>query len=303
MNIRQIDIFRQVMLSKNMTAAALELGSSQPTISRTIAELEASLGFSLFERQGGRLTPTQSGEAFFREVEISFRGLDRLTQAAKEIRQIGTGRLRIAAVPSMALTLMPRAIKRFKEENPALAISLEMRSEMEISRWVAASYCDVGFTSMQPDDGGMSIEPLYSLEGVCVVLNTHPFARRKSLTPRDLRNESLIIPSSVDVARTQIDTLLRAAQLTRFPTVESPYAATICKLVEEGLGIGIVNPLAARFGASPSLSFVPLSPTIVYRGYIARLASRQSSEVLEHFVEIVRAIIHENMQASMLPAA
>jgi DNA-binding transcriptional LysR family regulator len=295
MNIRQIDVFRQVMLSKNMTAAAQELGSSQPTISRTIAELEASLGFSLFERQGGRLAPTQSGEAFFREVEISFRGLDRLTQAAKEIRQIGTGRLRIAAVPSMALTLMPRAIKHFKAENPTLAISLEMRSEMEISRWVAAAYCDVGFTSMRPDDGGISIEPLYSLKGVCVMPETHPFARRKSLTPKDLRNEELIIPSSVDVARTQIDTLLRAAQLNHFPTIESPYAATICKLVEEGLGIGIVNPLAARLGSSRGLRFVPLSPTVTYHGYIARLASRTMSETAERFVEIAREVIRDTV--------
>jgi DNA-binding transcriptional LysR family regulator len=301
MNIRQIDIFRQVMLSKNMTAAALELGSSQPTISRTIAELEASLGFSLFERQGGRLTPTPSGEAFFREVEITFRGLDRLTQAAKEIRQIGTGRLRIAAVPSMALTVMPRAIKRFKEEHPALAISLEMRSEMEITRWVAASYCDVGFTSVHPDDGGMHIESLYALKGVCVVPDTHRFARRKSLKPADLRDEPLIIPSSVDVARMQIDGLLRAAQLRHFPSIESPYAATICKLVEEGLGIGIVNPLAARFGAHAALSFVPLAPGIVYHGYIARLAARRSSEVTEHFVETVRALIGEHMRPFMAP--
>jgi DNA-binding transcriptional LysR family regulator len=148
---------------------------------------------------------------------------------------------------------------------------------------------------VRPADGGMSVDALYSLKGVCVVPETHAFAKRKSLAPTDLRHESLIIPSSVDVARTQIDTLLRAAQLTRFPTIESPYAATICRLVEEGLGIGIVNPLAACFGPAATLAFVPLSPTIVYHGYIARLATRRASELSERFVEIVKGIVQESM--------
>jgi DNA-binding transcriptional LysR family regulator len=294
-NIRQIDVFRQVMLSGNMTAAADELGSSQPTVSRTIGELEAKLGFTLFERHGGRVTPTESGVAFFREVELSYRGLDRLAQSADEIRQIGTGRLRIAAVPAIALTLMPIAIKCFREERPELAIALEMRSEVEISRWVAASYCDVGFTSLAPENKGVSVEKVYSLAGLCVVPRDHPFAKRKSLIPKDLADQSLIIPSHVDVARAQIDALLRAAQLTRFPTIETPYAATICALVDEGMGIGLVNPLSARFRPPAGVVFVPIKPAVTYHGYAALPALKTQSEHALRFVEIVRTVIAETM--------
>jgi Transcriptional regulator len=62
MNQRQIDAFRLVMLRGSMTAAAEELGTSQPSISRLIAELEASTGLALFTRNGGRSSGHGCGE-------------------------------------------------------------------------------------------------------------------------------------------------------------------------------------------------------------------------------------------------
>ncbi len=76
MNLRQIEAFRLVMLRGSMTAAAEELGTSQPSISRLIGELEASTGLTLFVRNGGRIRATDAGSAFYREVDRSFVGLE-----------------------------------------------------------------------------------------------------------------------------------------------------------------------------------------------------------------------------------
>lgn len=86
MNLRQVEAFRSIMLRGSMTATAQALRTSQPSISRLIAELEAAIGFKLFERQAGRLKPTDEGLSFYREVERSFLGLDNLNQAARDIR-------------------------------------------------------------------------------------------------------------------------------------------------------------------------------------------------------------------------
>ena len=92
MNLRQIEAFRAVMMFGTMTAAARELHTSQPSISRLVTELEERLQFKLFVRGASRLTPTDEGSAFYREVEHSFSGLAYLNQAAHEIRVSGTGR-------------------------------------------------------------------------------------------------------------------------------------------------------------------------------------------------------------------
>jgi len=105
MNFKQVEAFRAVMLSGSMTAAAASLHTSQPNISRLIAQLERQSGFKLFERVGGRLQPTDEGAALFADVERAFIGLHSIEQAAQNIRQGGTGRLRIAVVPSLSLTV------------------------------------------------------------------------------------------------------------------------------------------------------------------------------------------------------
>ena len=105
MNLRQIEAFRSVMRLGSMTAAAEVLYTSQPNVSRLISQLELSTGLTLFKRAGVRLIPTQEGQAFFQEVERAFVGLDSLKLSAKNIRNLGTGRLRVAAVPSNGLSV------------------------------------------------------------------------------------------------------------------------------------------------------------------------------------------------------
>ena len=57
------------MMTGSMTAAARWVHTSQPHVSRLIAQLEAITQFPLFDRNGSRLTPTQDGSRFFQEVE------------------------------------------------------------------------------------------------------------------------------------------------------------------------------------------------------------------------------------------
>ena len=187
MNQRQIEAFRLVMLRGSMTAAAEELGTSQPSISRLIAELEQSTGLALFTRNGGRIRATDAGSAFYREVDRSFVGLEKLAHSAREIRQFGTGRLRLVAAPVLALSFVPMVIERFLAAYPRIAVSLEMRSEGTIQRWASSAYCDIGFATTTPDAFGVTSAELYRLPGVCALPAGHPLAARKTIHARDLK--------------------------------------------------------------------------------------------------------------------
>src|SRR5471032_1331068 len=116
MNLKHIEAFRAVMLAGSMTAAAKELFTSQPNISRLITQLERETGLLLFQRSGVRLIPTSEGNAFFREVERAYVGLQGLTNAAAQIKNLGTGRLRIAAMPSAGMTLVPHRSEEHTSE-------------------------------------------------------------------------------------------------------------------------------------------------------------------------------------------
>ncbi|WP_244134236.1 LysR substrate-binding domain-containing protein [Burkholderia gladioli] len=255
MNQRQIEAFRLVMLRGSMTAAAEEMGTSQPSVSRLIAELEAATGLALFVRHGGRIRATDAGTAFYREVDRSFVGLEKLGQAAREIRQFGSGRLRLVAAPIMALSFLPAVIEDFLAEHPRVAVSLEMRSEGTIQRWASSSSCDIGFATTPPEVVEVTSVDLYRLPGVCALPAGHVLAARERIVAADLRGERLILPSYADDTRASVDRVLRQAEALQVPAIETPYGATICALVARGLGVG--GESAGDRGDEPRAHRVP----------------------------------------------
>lgn len=288
MNLRHVDAFRTIMLRGSMTAAAQELRTSQPSISRLIGELETEIDLRLFERRAGRLRPTPEGLAFYREVERSFTGLENLTSAARDIRAFGTGRLRIAAMPVMALGFIPRCIRKFKERFPRAIISLQMGNDGTVTRWMSSSYCDIGFVANVIDIPQVEHHPLYAVPGVCALPPSHRLASHDTIQARDLDGEAFISLSLEDGARTRVDRVFDDAGVRRQMTLETPFSAAICALVEQGLGLGLVNPIAADDYRHAEIVFRPFRPQVMFHGHAMFPSRNREDPLVEGFLSVVR---------------
>lgn len=299
MNVRQIEAFRLVVLRGSMTAAADELGTSQPGISRLIAELEAATGLQLFSRNGGRIQITEAGAAFYRDVERSFVGLDMLEQSAREIRTMAGGRLRVVAAPLFALGFLPTVIEQFVHLHPQVYVSLEMRSEVTMQRWVSSGHYDVGIGSVAPEAYAVTSEDLFRLPLLCALPAGHPLASRRKIMASDLRNERLILPSYADEPRAPIDRVLRAAGVDQVPAIETPYAALIVSMVSRGLGIGLTNGLATMDNTRENVVFLPFEPVMYARGYILHTRLAAPKPLVQEFLGLVRSALNDEI--SRLP--
>lgn len=113
MNHRQLEVFRAVIWANGITAAAKALNVSQPAVSRTISDLEYSVGFKLFRRVGNRATPTDEARLFLEEVDRSFVGLEALKDAAYEIRTLVRGSVRVSSSVTSSLSTLPGATRKF----------------------------------------------------------------------------------------------------------------------------------------------------------------------------------------------
>ncbi|WP_321817630.1 MULTISPECIES: LysR substrate-binding domain-containing protein [unclassified Paraburkholderia] len=301
MNVRQIEAFRLVVLRGSMTAAAEELGTSQPGISRLIAELEAATGLQLFSRNGGRIQITEAGAAFYRDVERSFVGLDMLEQSAREIRTMAGGRLRVVAAPLFALKFLPAIIEQFVQLHSQVYVSLEMRSEATMQRWVSSGHYDVGIGSVAPEAYAVASEDLYRLPLLCVLPAAHPLATRKKIMASDLRNERLILPSYADEPRAPIDRVLRAAGVDQVPAIETPYAALILSMVSHGLGIGLTNGLATIDSALDRVVILPFEPVMYAQGYILHTRLSAPKPLVQEFIGLVKRTLSDEIAS--LPKA
>lgn len=286
MKFKHVETFRVVMLTRSMTLAAEQLHTSQPNVSRVIGQLEASLGFRLFERRAGHLIPTPEADAFYLEVQRSFLGMDALADVARLIRQVGPGTLRIAAVPSIAMTVMPKVMRTFRERFPETPVSIHTGDSPTVAKWTATRYCDVGLVSYLVDTPGVTASLWSQEEGVCIVPNRHRLARKRVITARDLDDEPFISLTQGDGSRAAIDAAFVPDR--RKLILDTPYAATICRMVAMGLGVSVINPMVMRHLRIPGVKTLPFSPAVPFRQHILVAQQQAESSLAAAFLDCLR---------------
>ena len=281
MDFREIDAFRSVMLTRSMTLSAAVLHTSQPNVSRLISRMQKKAGFRLFQRVGLRLVPTPEAEALYLEVQRSFSGLATIQQAAATIRDQGSGALRIGASAALSLGVLPAAIGLFRKHRPDVAIKVHTSDSATVCKWTAVGQCDFGLISFVPDMAEVTAELLHRQDGMCIVPSDHRLARKRHVQASDLDGETFISLGSTDLARVQIDAAF-SPDLRRM-TLETPYASTICTMVNMGLGVSVVSPMVLRALTLPNVKVLRFDPSVEFHCYWVRAAHRLEQVMAEEF--------------------
>ena len=123
MDTALLEVFLEVARRESFTAAAGSLGYTQSAISRQIAALEASVGTPLFDRLPRGVRLTEEGRAY---VPHATAVVGRLRAAVADVRAVGTlggGGLRIGAIPTADMALIPRAVAEFRRAHPAVVVT------------------------------------------------------------------------------------------------------------------------------------------------------------------------------------
>lgn len=245
MNIREIEIFRAVMMEGSVSRAAQRLSISQPAASKYIAQLERRLGLSLFVRMGGRLVPTPEGTALYDQVDRLFLGLSQVEQFMKDLGGERRGHLTVACLPLLSLTAMPEVVANFVRERPAVSIALQTRSSARIVEWVSARQVDlgVGFCFSKPP--GIIAEPLIDLQLYCALPPGDPLESREVIEIGDLEGRDLITYDHLDRTQFWLDAVLEQEKVYTRRRVQVFWTSVAMELVMRGVGISIVDRLTA----------------------------------------------------------
>jgi DNA-binding transcriptional LysR family regulator len=284
LNFRQLEAFNAVMISGSASRAAELLQVTQPAVSRAISDLEQSVGFALFDRVRGRLVPTPEGQLFHADVSTSFAGLDRLRSAAARIRDFGSGSIRIASLAALGSTLVPRAIRAFRQKHPDIAITLQITSSPQVRELVASGQFGLGLAADEVDLSGVDHRVFASTRALCAIPSGHRLARHPVIRPPDLEREPFIALAPEDQARARMMRVFDAAGVRLDIVVETPFSATVCALALEGVGIGLVNAGATEGFAERGLILRPFEPEVHFRTFLLFRPDTQKSVLVKHLV-------------------
>ncbi|PUE14701.1 LysR substrate-binding domain-containing protein [Limnohabitans sp. MMS-10A-178] len=302
MLFNEIRAFRAVIRTGSMTRAAATLHMSQPNISRLVSRLENKTGLALFTRLPGKLVPTLEAHVLFQDVERLFVGLEGLELSVENIRKFGNGRLRIASVPSLSYSLLPKTIARFNALTPDVPISVHTDSTSMVMQWVGSRFCDFGLVSYlddaailtQPTD--VMVERTFNLEAACILPADHPLRHKTVIRAEMLTGMSFVSMASSDPLRAKVDQAFQPNDKRRL-LYDTPHAVTICRMVGLGLGVSIVNPLVAIAADHTGLCIRRFEPSIVFASHVVAPRHRPESRLVTRFLGVMDEVLAEDLAA------
>ncbi|MFY0480530.1 LysR substrate-binding domain-containing protein [Achromobacter marplatensis] len=287
LNFRQIEAFRAVMLTGTTTGAAQMLRTTQPSISRLLAQAQQACGVKLFDLERGRLRPTREAKDLFDTVKRHFAGLERIEDRVAAMRRSGTGVLRLACTPALGLGVMPDVLESFLQRYPDVRINMQTVGSQYLREGLLHGTYDVVITTAELDDANLSLRRLHRSSAVCVMRPGHELALQDAVDIGDLNARRLLVLNADDDVHQQLHGVMQARAVQPQGEVETTYSSTICALAAAGSGVGVVNAYIARVFSS-QLAIRPFTPRLPVQVSMACPAQIAPSDVTEAFVEILQ---------------
>lgn len=289
-NLRQIEVFRAIMLTGSISRAATLLNVSQPAVSRLLSYTEQRLGLLLFERIKGRLYPTPEAKRLLQEVNAVYQGVQRVNEVAEDLIEHRMGHLRVVCSPSLGQGLMPQAIARFTRKLPEARVSLFTLTPQLLVQALLTQQADLGVVFLAESHPNLHSTLVYGNKLVAALPANHPLTARNTLSLEDLAGESFI-GYSADVPIGQLVRQLFAdAGLNVRPKVEVQQVHVACALVQAGVGVALIDELTASGPVWTHVVMRPLQVSFETPVHILHPAFEPMSRLGHAFVETLEAM-------------
>lgn len=262
--LRELEAFDAVLRCGSVTRAAETLGVSQPAVSKLLRSLEIGTELRLFDRVRRRLTPTPEARRLHDEVVRLFASARRVNELARDIRNLGHGELRVAALPILGLRFLPKLLAQLRVRHPGLKLAFTMESSREVRESLLNRSADVGFILPLPDQAPLTHAWTIRVPAVAVLPRQHRLAKRSTIAPAELDGEDFISLGRAYRMRHLVDALFNSERVARNLEIETQNASVACELAVQGAGVTVVNSVtAADFGDRAAIC--PLAPTVEFQ--------------------------------------
>jgi DNA-binding transcriptional LysR family regulator len=177
--LRQIEAFIAVAEAHSFTVAASRLGLTAQAVSQLIAELEAILGFRLFDRTTRKVALSSAGRDFLGSASTLLRHVRAADSAADDVRNRATGVVRVGAPLVLASTALPMAMREFQRIKPKVVVRLRDVPVDHLIDRVANGDVDFAIGPDRHTGEAVTALPLFDSAWVLWCAPSHPLARKR----------------------------------------------------------------------------------------------------------------------------
>jgi len=293
LKLRDLNILLVLADAGSMAKAAAALAISQPAVSRAIADMEHTLGVTLFDRTPQGVALTQYGRALLKRSVAVF---DELKQGVDDIGFLaapGAGELRVACSPALAEGVVLATIDRLSQLHPRAVFHVE--DVGTLYEKLRDRQVEIGLArtpEQVPED--IALEPLFDEPMIVVASELNPLTRRRKLKLADLLHERWTWPPPGSVFDSIVVAAFRAYGLE--PPRTTVYAQAInmrIALAATGRFLAIVPASIMKFPTRhPSIRTLPVDIPIARPQFgITTLKNRTLGPLAQLFIETAREVV------------
>lgn len=288
LTLRQIEVIRAIMVTGSIAGAARVLNVSAPGLSRLMKYTEDSLGVRLFDRRAGRYVPTPQARNIFDLLDSVHRKMDDLQSAISELGRGNGQELRVAAVPSIANVMVPRAISKLRLRYPELALDINTIKIEEAIDYLLVGKGELVAISSCFEHPLIDFEPLATGRLLCIVANDHPLAANSRITPEEMARHTLIGINPKDPYGAVMASMFTHNGTAYRMDIKARFGNTVCSLVAAGLGIAIIDEYTVAHGAVAGITSIRIDADSEFNTYVAYRNDVALSAYAESFRDLLR---------------
>lgn len=237
--LRQLTVFETVARHLHFTRAAEALGTTQPSVSMQIKQLEDNLGVALFEQIGKRIHLTEAGRALFEHCREITRQLTAAETVLERLKGVQAGQLRLAIAPT-AKYFVPRLLAEFVRQHPGVTVNLSIATRAVKLAQIENNECDMAIMASPPSDASLASNAFFTDPLVAIAPPDHALAGQRAVSPTRLAQERFLLREAGSETRRTIEHFFAQQDTTLSGVMTANSNEALKQGVQAGLGVAIV---------------------------------------------------------------
>jgi DNA-binding transcriptional LysR family regulator len=259
LSLRQIEVFRAIMVTGSISAAGRMLHVSQPAISRVLALTESRLGYQLFDRYKARLIATPEATRLFKEVELIYENIQAVNDLAISLGEAGFGTLKLVSSATFGQRMIPSALMDLYARSPRAKVDFRNATFDQMVGHFLSGRAHLGISLQPSDNPSLTSVALGTAPVVCIAPKGHAIQSLDVASPDDVAEFQWIsYPADAPAGRALSQFFGTTRQPRTTIEVHSPSMAVSC--VRQGLGIALVDIWSLSREVLPFLEIKHVAP-------------------------------------------
>ncbi|MCH2094334.1 MAG: LysR substrate-binding domain-containing protein [Rhodobacteraceae bacterium] len=276
-----------VIHNGSVTAAAADLGISQPATSRLLSDLEKEFDFQLFDKRGGQLVASQEVQLLQPDIQRVIELLRQIADASQDITRRKAGHIRIACLPGFATSHLPDVVASFLQDRPGVSMTIEPDRPERILEWMVNEQYDFGITDGFFGHPAVDHQDVL-IRTVCIFPDGHDLGAYDQISAAELTGQRIVHTRRDSEFFLGLARRFQDAQVDLNSLIEVRQFTAACELVCNGVGVAVVSEMDAAQYAQAGLDYRPFVPHLPHTLSLVRPTLKPPSLVTLEFIEHFR---------------